>query len=122
MKIQRHTINAAVIAELISDETIINNAEEGFDLVGNLYFQGFDSIIINEKNVTPEFFDLRNGLAGEVLQKFSTYRISLAIVGDFSNITSKSLKGFMLESNKNRHINFVATTADAIKVLSAKSI
>ena len=39
-------------------------------------------MIIHEKNITPEFFDLKNRMAGEILQKFSNYRIRLAIVGD----------------------------------------
>lgn len=120
MKIQTHSIDDTKIAELISDDIIINKAEDGFDLLGNLYYQGFDRIIINEKNITPDFFDLKNGIAGEILQKFSTYRIPLAIVGDFSKYTSKSLKDFIFESNKNRHINFVTSTTEAIKILSVK--
>ncbi|KAA6304392.1 hypothetical protein EZS27_043961, partial [termite gut metagenome] len=54
------------------------------DLLGNLYYQGFDKIVVQEKNITPEFFDLKSGMAGEILQKFSTYRVRLAIVGDFT--------------------------------------
>lgn len=120
MKIKAHNINDIKIAELISDETIINNTEDGLDLLGNLYYQGFDRIVINEKNIIPDFFDLRNGIAGEILQKFSTYRVRLAIVGDFSKYTSKSLKDFIFESNKSRHINFVPSTTEAIKIFSAK--
>lgn len=120
MKIEAHNINDTKIAELISDNTIINKTEDGLDLLGNLYYQGFDRIVINEKNITSDFFDLKNGIAGEILQKFSTYRVRLAIVGDFSKYTSKSLKDFIFESNKNRHINFVASTTEAIKILSTK--
>jgi len=57
-------------------------------------------------------------LAGEILQKFSNYRVRLAIVGDFSTFTSKSIKDFIYESNKGRHINFVSSLDEAIKVLS----
>jgi hypothetical protein len=66
------------------------------------------------------FFDIKSGIAGEILQKFSTYRIRLAIVGDFSKYTSKSLNDFIFESNNGRHINFVSTYSEAIKILSAK--
>lgn len=118
MKIEAHSINDIKIAELISDDIIINTTEDGLDLLGNLYYQGFDSIVMNEKNITPDFFDLKNGMAGEILQKFSTYRVRLTIVGDFSKYTGKSLKDFIFESNKSRHINFVDSTEEAIKVLS----
>ena len=120
MNIKTHTIYDTKIAELTSDDTIINKTEDGLDLLGNLYYQGFDRIVLNEKYITPDFFDLKNGIAGEILQKFSNYRVRLAIVGDFSKYTSKSLNDFIFESNKGRHINFVASTTEAIEVLSAK--
>ncbi len=120
MKILTHNIDAIIIAEVTSDETIINNTEDGVDLLGNLYYQGFDRIVINKKNITADFFDLKNGIAGEILQKFSTYRVRLAIVGDFSKYASKSLTDFIYESNKGRHINFVNSTEEAIKIFSDK--
>lgn len=119
MKIEAHNLNDKKIAEVISDETIISTAEDGLDLLGNLYYQGFDSIVLYENNVTPDFFDLKNGIAGEILQKFSTYRVKLAIVGDFSKYSSKSLTDFIYESNRGKHINFVNSTTEALKILSA---
>lgn len=118
MKIETHTINDTKIAEVISEVIIINNIEDGIDLLGNLYYQGFDKIVIHEQNITPDFFDLKSGIAGEILQKFSTYRVRMAIVGDYSKYPSKSLKDFIYESNKGKHINFVASQVEAIKVLS----
>jgi hypothetical protein len=118
MKIEAHHRNDKKIAELISEVFIINTIEDGIDLLGNLYYQGFDNIVIHEKNITPDFFELKNGMAGEILQKFSTYRVRLAIVGDFSKYTSKSLNDFIYESNKGKHINFVASRTEAIKILS----
>jgi hypothetical protein len=37
-------------------------------------------LILDEQQLGPDFFDLRTGLAGEVLQKFTNYRVRLAIV------------------------------------------
>lgn len=59
--------------------------------------QDFDGIILQARHITPDFFDLKTGMAGEVLQKFSYYRMCLAIVGDFSAYGSKSLQEFILE-------------------------
>lgn len=119
MKIEVHNLNDTKIAEIISDETIISTTEDGLDLLGNLYYQGFDRVVLNEKCITPDFFDLKNGIAGEILQKFSTYRVRLAIVGDFSKYTSKSLTDFIYESNIGRHISFLNSTAEALIILSA---
>jgi len=118
MNIVAHIINDIKIAEVISDTTIINNTEDGLNLLGNLYFQGFDRIIIHENDITADFFDLKSGIAGEILQKFSNYRVRLAIVGDFTKYTSRSLNDFIYESNKGKHINFVTSTTKAINILS----
>lgn len=120
MNIKTHNINDAEIAEVISDRILISTAENGLDLLGNLYYQGFDKIVIHEVNITPDFFDLKNGIAGEILQKFSNYRVRLATVGDLSKYPSKSLTDFIYESNKGRQINFVNSRAEALNVLSGK--
>ena len=118
MKIETHKVNDIKIAELISIDIIIKTTDDGLDLLGNLYYQGFDRVIIQEKNITPEFFELTNGIAGEILQKFSNYRVRLAIVGDFSQYPGKSIKDFIFESNKTGHINFVSSISDALLKLS----
>lgn len=118
MKIETHNTNNTKIAEIISNKMIINSSEDGLKLLGNLYYQGFGNIIIHEINIIGDFFDLKNGMAGEILQKFSTYRVRLAIVGEFTKFKSRSLTNFIYESNKGRQINFVNTTMEALKVLS----
>ncbi|TPD66080.1 DUF4180 domain-containing protein [Flavobacterium microcysteis] len=118
MKIETHTLNNTNIAEIISDDEIIKTTDDGLDLLGNLYYQGFDKIIVHEKNITPDFFDLKTGIAGEILQKFSTYRVRLAIVGDFSKYQSKSLKDFIFESNKVGQIYFLPSLSEGLERFS----
>ena len=86
----------------------------------NCHYQGSDSLIIHERNLPAEFFDLKTGLAGDILQKFSTYQGRLAIIDDFTKYESKSLNDFIYESNKGRRINFVATLAEAETALASK--
>jgi len=114
MKIITHIIEGRKIAEITTDQLLFRNIEEATDLVGNLYYQQIDKAIVLQKNIAPEFFDLKTGLAGEVLQKFTNYKIRLAIVGDFSTYTSKSLHDFILECNKGCHINFLNSTSEAL--------
>lgn len=79
MKIETHNINDIKVAEITSDKIIINSAQNGLDLPGNICYQDFDKLITYEKKITPDFFDLKNGIAGEILQKFSNYCVRLAI-------------------------------------------
>ena len=118
MIIKSHTAGNLQIAEVTSDQIIIQSAQDGLDIMGNTYYQGFDKVILHEKNITPEFFDLKTKIAGEILQKFSNYRIGLAIVGDFSKYESKSMKDFIFESNKTKHVNFVGTVEEALENFS----
>lgn len=119
MDIETHTINAIPIAEVHSDHFIIEKAEDGLDLLGSLYYQGFDRIIVHEKNITPAFFGLKNGMAGEILQKFSNYRVRLVIAGDFSPYTGKSITDFIYECNKGKQVNFLPNTETALLKLSS---
>ncbi len=115
MIIQSYKINDIEIAEVISDKILIQNLNDALDLIGNLYYQGFDKIVIYGKNLTPDFFDLKNKLAGEILQKVSNYRMKLTIIGNFSNLKSKSLNDFIYESNKGSQVNFKESLLEALK-------
>ncbi|QMU27516.1 DUF4180 domain-containing protein [Adhaeribacter radiodurans] len=101
------------IAEIIAEDIIIKNAQDALDIIANCGYQGAQKIIIRAANITPDFFDLKTGIAGEILQKFSTYNMKLALVGDFAQYASKSLKDFIYESNKVGRIYFVSSTEAA---------
>jgi|SRR5690606_34975514 len=118
MEIETYNTKNAKIAEIITDDIVLRTTEDGLDLLGNLYYQGFDIIILHEKNITPDFFNLRTKIAGDILQKFSQYKMPLAIVGDFSKFKSKSLNDFIFESNKGKQINFVSSISEALNSLS----
>ena len=102
-----------MVAEVAANDMLLTVPEDANDLLGNAYYQGFDGMIISADKISPRFFDLKTRLAGEILQKFSTFQMRLAIVGDFSTFTSESLKSFIYESNRGGLIHFSPTTADA---------
>lgn len=55
MKIVSHKINNKEIAEIVSTEVILNSAEDGKDLLGNIYYQGFDKVILYEYTFIRKF-------------------------------------------------------------------
>lgn len=115
MEIKIHTIDNRKIAEIISDDIVLQTVEDAVDLIGNMSYQGFDKLIIHEENMISDFFELKNKIAGNILQKFSQYSMLLAIIGDFEKYESKSLNDFIFESNKGKQINFVTTVEDGLK-------
>ena len=115
MEIKIHTIDDRKIAEIISDNIVLQTVEDAVDLIGNMSYQGFDKLIIHEENIISDFFELKNKIAGNILQKFSQYSMPLAIIGDFEKYESKSLNDFIFESNKGSQINFVTNIEDGLK-------
>jgi hypothetical protein len=106
-------INCHKISLLKSDAVVIYELQDAIDLLANSSYNEAYKIILFENQITPAFFDLKTKLAGDILQKFSNYRMQLAIVGDFAKYNSKSLDDFMYESNKFQRINFVSTLDEA---------
>lgn len=117
MNIEIQTVNGKEIAHINAEGVVISNAQDALEIIANCNYQGAENIIVQEQHLDKAFFDLKTGIAGDILQKFSNYRSKLAIVGDFSQYESKSLRDFIYESNKAGRINFVATMQEAIEKL-----
>ena len=109
MHIETHHIGTKKVAEVSAKAILIGNVENALQLMADLYYQEFDAIIIDEQNIIPDFFDLKTGIAGEILQKFSNYRMQLFIIGDFDKYPGKSIRDFIYESNKGKIVNFLAS-------------
>lgn len=118
MNVNKYDLENGNAVEIISDEVLITSEQDALDLMADVGYQ-YEStkIILHKKHVSEHFFELKSGLAGAVLQKFSNYRVRLAIIGEFSNHKSRSLKDFIYESNRNGHILFVEDIRAALEAL-----
>ena len=111
--------NKVSIAVLNGDKVVISDLQSALDLLGILFFDDNCSrVVLNKSAITPDFFDLKTQLAGEILQKFGAFAMRLAIVGDFSEYTSESFRAFVYECNHGNHVFFVATEDEAVTRLS----
>jgi hypothetical protein len=118
MKLEIVIVGGKNIAILNSGKVEINETQDALDLMADADNLSARSIIIKKEHLPEAFFNLKTRFAGEVLQKFSNYNVRLAIVGDFSNISSKALRDFIYESNRTGHINFVSSMDAAKKELA----
>lgn len=104
------------ITEVISDDIVMNDVSSALDFMMTIqYDQDSTKVIVRKENLTEEFFNLRSGLAGQILQKFVQYSVKLAIVGDFSVYSSKALHDFIYECNEGHHIFFVPDVEEAMQ-------
>ncbi|MBZ4189098.1 DUF4180 domain-containing protein [Niabella beijingensis] len=74
-------------AHIMDRQTIV---EDAVDRIGSLYYQGYDSIMLQTVNIIPQFSDLNTKLAGEILQQFINDRMCVTIVGNRKTTVSES--------------------------------
>ena len=119
MKITTIKENDVGIAVVSSNEILITDVQSALDFMATVrYDTGCDHVILNKSAICEDFFELSTRLAGEILQKFINYHMKIAIIGDFSIYTSKSLKDFIYESNKGKDIFFMPNENQAVEKLS----
>ena len=119
MNIQVIQHTSVPIARVTSNSILIFDVDSALDLMASVHYQsGARRLILDSSVFDGRFFDLKTRLAGDILQKFVNYQTKLAIIGDFSVYTSKSLRDFIRESNSGSDIFFVGDEMEAIARLS----
>ena len=110
--------NQPVLAEILSDEILIDkDTQEALDLMASCSYQGAEAMLLYEHQFTKDFFFFSTVVAGEILQKFSTYQMRMAIIGDFEKYSSKSFRDFRRESNQQGRIIFTGSREEAIRLM-----
>ena len=118
MNVFIHDINGAHVAEVQSEGIIIRSARDAADITGELLIRGIDKLILHERNLCPEFWQLSNGLAGVILQEFSSKAVVVAFVGKLDQTKSESLTALIQESGLNNQAFLLETVELAKKRLS----
>ncbi|MDM5427927.1 DUF4180 domain-containing protein [Bacillus mycoides] len=120
MEIKKVVIGGMNIAVVRNDTVLISDVQSALDLMATVQYEADSKrIAINKSLISESFFDLKTRLAGDILQKFINYSVKIAIIGDFSMYTSKSLKDFIYECNKGKDVFLLATEQQAIEKLSS---
>ncbi|MGN0747778.1 MAG: DUF4180 domain-containing protein [Aristaeellaceae bacterium] len=120
MHLDTITLNDTRIALVTAGEQVITDVPSALDLAMTVrYTAGADRLLISKELVADDFFVLRTGLAGEILQKYINYHVKAAFVGDFSGYTSKALRDFIRESNKGRDFFFLSDREEALRRLAS---
>lgn len=119
MALQQRIEDGQTVAVATGDEVAVADVQAALDLAMSAIYEAGTSLVAIDKRVLSEdFFELRTGLAGEILQKFVDYRVKAAVFGDFSGYQSEALKALIRESNRGRDVFFVATEEEAVQRLA----
>jgi len=104
-------VQVLVVAD---DGPPMRSDRDAVDLIGDALGAGVGWVAIQAERLGEDFFVLSTRIAGDAIQKFVNYGIGLAVVGDISRHVAKStpLRDFVYESNRGRHVWFVADLAE----------
>lgn len=92
----------------------IAGEQDALDLIGDAGYQGARWTVVPVERFDDAFFQLRTGVAGDIVQKFVNYRMGLVVLGDISPHTARSsaLRDFVRESNRGGQTWFLADEAE----------
>jgi hypothetical protein len=98
---------------------MITDTQTALDLIAEAqHFHDSKKMAVPMECLPDHFFDLKSGVAGEMLQKFVNYNCKVAIYGDHSKHKSGPLNDFIRESNaKGDHVVFPASREEALDAL-----
>ena len=98
----------------------LSDGNSALDLIGEAMGCEAEIVVVPVARVADDFFALRSGLAGEIVQKFVNYRIRLVITGDIASYVDQSdaLRDFVREANRGNQVWFVADQEELDQKLS----
>ena len=104
------TLHDVRVLRLASDGPSLDGERAALDLIGDAMGQDAELVAVPAERVADEFFRLRSGVAGAVMQKFVNYRVRLAVVGDVSRHVTESsaLRDFVHETNQGSQVWILA--------------
>lgn len=113
-----HGIPTLILPE---DGPAVGTDLDAGDLVGAALTHGAELLVVPAARVAAEFWTLRSGVAGDVLQKLVNYRVRLAVVGDITAPVeaSTALRDLVRESNRRRDAWFLPDMAALDERLAA---
>ncbi|MCD2194094.1 DUF4180 domain-containing protein [Actinomycetospora endophytica] len=111
------------VLELPNDGPIIGDEASALDVIGDAFGADAQVVSIPVTRLSGEFFQLRSGVAGAVVQKFVNYRLRLVVVGDptIHGPSSGPVEDWMREANRGRELWFVADGAELEARLDAEA-
>ena len=95
----------------------VGSVEDILDLIGAL--RGRSGLLLTEEDLSPDFFDLKSGLAGDLFQKFANYRVRVAIVLPDPSVYGERISELAYEHRTHGLIRFVPSREEGETWLGA---
>lgn len=116
-------LNGHRVLALEASDGMLASVRDFTDLIGDAMSERAGVVAIPAVQITDDFYQLRTGVAGEVLQKLVNYRIKLAIIGDVSAWAAQSnaFRDLVVELERGTDVLIVPDAASLERRLAALS-
>jgi len=89
--------------ECLPDSELLDSENRALDLVAACGEASTTNLMIHAANLTPDFYQLKTGLAGNILLKFSNYHLRVAAVLTEELVNQGRFREMALETNRGSH-------------------
>jgi|SRR5882757_2872674 len=122
MSPKSYDLHGVRVFECAVDGPALCSVQDAVAVIGEALGHEVSLVVIPVSRFDPDFFKLRSGLAGEILQKFVNYRLRLAIIGDLSEFAVKSapFRDFIYEANQGNAVWFLANIGEVERRLASQ--
>jgi DNA-binding PadR family transcriptional regulator len=99
--------------ECLSGESKIESQKEALELVAICGEHNTRRLMLHQENLPDEFFQLRTGIAGDILQKLTNYRIKTAAIISPELVDQGRFREMALEANRGQSFRIFDNVKEA---------
>lgn len=99
--------------EYASAEAPVSSEKDSIELITACFENDCRKVVLHSRALTDDFFRLKTGLAGIILQKFINYRIKVAVILEDDEKVQGRFKELLSESNKGNDFRTFYSTGEA---------
>jgi hypothetical protein len=94
-------------------EGVVSSDRDVLELFERCFELDSGRILLEQRHLAPEFFELPTGLLGAIFLKLTNYRVRTAIVADLAAIQSERFHEMVGELRRGTQIRFFEDLAEA---------
>lgn len=104
--------------ECLPDGQLLQTDQDILELIAGCGEYGADLLMIHAENLPVDFYNLKTGLAGNILQKLTNYWVRSAIIVSRDLVGDGHFYELILETNRGRQFKFCYDRETAEKWLT----
>jgi PadR family transcriptional regulator, regulatory protein AphA len=106
MNYKRMENNQKSYVECLPDGCLLKSESQALDLIAACSEYETNRLLIHKQSLPDDFFNLRSGLAGAVLQKFVNYNLRVALVIGAEQAKEGRFGDMVIEANRGSQLRF----------------